>query len=169
MELLEGELAIEVKGQLQLLWSPAAADHNRLFPKLVTVGREASPSAHLFSMGRIATLHFPVPPPAVAALEARFITFHQFVQRRSGDQAAVAGATQRAEQVRARRLRLEISHESVCHHVRRPVHTGQRLSCSTASPTKRRILPRNVMHQVSLSLCQPDKLLSIFPLPSRTR
>src|SRR5690606_12048958 len=45
-------------------------------------------------------------------------------QRRSGHQAAVAGATQRAEQIRARCLRLEVSNESICHHVRRPVHAG---------------------------------------------
>src|SRR5690606_29384290 len=65
-------------------------------------------------------------------------------------QAAVAGATQRAEQIRARCLRLEVSNESICHHVRRPVHAGSGIKLFNRLAHKKTDTPQQlgaIVHQ----------------------
>src|SRR5690606_41903482 len=54
----------------------------------------------------------------------------------------MAGATERAEQIRARCLRLEVSNESICHHVRRPVHAGSGIKLFNRLAHKKTDTPR---------------------------
>ncbi|MGE4370820.1 MAG: hypothetical protein AB7E12_14200, partial [Burkholderiaceae bacterium] len=52
----------------------------------------------------------------------------------------------------ARCFRLEVGHESVCHHVRRPVHTGQRVKLLNRLAHKKTDTPISTTDQISLAM-----------------